>query len=469
MTTVSRGRPYFGRPLLGMLFFFLLPAMLMVIGLGWQGDNGQLFSLAIALLIVSCSSAFLYVRDGGLVQPLLLVLFSVGMGVLGKLIYLIDGYGQNSRVDEFLLLGLDLDSLAPGLFFSVAALFCMLLAYMLPANSSFSRPQQIYRNFGGTTVLIISLGILIVGLLAFVAYVLISEHSVTALSAKRFAGGMPSDRFGSIEYYLFKAASLTKVAFYLFVLSAYSNANSKSSSLPRLLALIAFLSSALIASYFSNRASIVILLFDYLIIAYLFYRGFKSTHFFGVIGVILALFAVSEMRSAQGAEKEMLDHAFGGRYFFDLTKNAHIFNYLSSGASFTDTNIAAENLSLFNTYANLGRTAGESIFHMKASGVPIGFPAEAYALGGWPSLIVLMAGFGFVLRLIGKIIARPEVDDYLVVVYAIFTTRISIYMFNNGLGVTIYQVFLDLVPLAAIVFMYLAFKKNASYRLLTRS
>jgi hypothetical protein len=50
-------------------------------------------------------------------------------------------------------------------------------------------------------------------------------------------------------------------------------------------------------------------------------------------------------------------------------------------------------------------------------------------------------------------VAKKVVKDYMIVVYSIVTTRSGVYLFNNGVGVAVYQTFLDLVPFLIVIFL----------------
>jgi hypothetical protein len=151
-----------------------------------------------------------------------------------------------------------------------------------------------------------------------------------------------------------------------------------------------------------------------------------------------------------------MDHLFGGRYFMELTKNAHLYRYLSEGGDLTA--VALEGGGWLRAYLNLGRVAGEQVFGMAKSGVPLGFPAELFAIAGWPLLVLGMATVGYLLRRWTVLIARPSVADYVVALYAMGVTRAGVFLFNNGLGVTVYQMVTDSVPflLAVLVLKWSA-------------
>jgi hypothetical protein len=99
----------------------------------------------------------------------------------------------------------------------------------------------------------------------------------------------------------------------------------------------------------------------------------------------------------------------------------------------------------------MGRTAGDVVFGEVASGVPLGAPMEAYIMGGWPLLIIVMAVIGVVLRQLPRLLDRPIVNDYLVIIYAMLASRLGIYLFNNGVGVSFYQILIDVIPFVLTV------------------
>ena len=64
-----------------------------------------------------------------------------------------------------------------------------------------------------------------------------------------------------------------------------------------------------------------------------------------------------------------------------------------------------------------------------------------------------MAVLGVFYRTLTLLVAKKVVKDYMIVVYSIVMTRSGVYLFNNGIGVTVYQTFLDLVPFLIVIFL----------------
>jgi len=437
------------------LILMSIPFFLGVIFFEWPVEYILPVALFVSLLLVLFAVAYWYVREGGIFQPLAIILISTGIGFFGKLVYVAVGYGSNPMVDDFLLLGEGIESLLPGIEIISVSMVCLLLFYVLPSRAAFNRPASIVHHFSGRRAVVIGLVIFCLSLSFFLVYIILFSGS-EVISGKRFSSedALPSERFADVGYYLFKAAFLVKVSFYTFLLASLSSIKRESKVITITLALISFLLSMIISFYFSNRGSLVILFLDALIIVY-FVRGKISWRLVlpAVVVVLSAFFFISEFRSEAGAGKTLMDHIFGGRYFFELTKNAHLYNFFSSGGTLMPEAGPSRDAGLLAAYLNLGRAAGGQVFFKETSGVPLGFPAELYAFGGYPLLLFGMALTGIGLRRLLQTVARPVVRDYMIVIYAMITTRSCVFLFNNGLGVALYQITLDLLPFLCTIFL----------------
>ena len=85
--------------------------------------------------------------------------------------------------------------------------------------------------------------------------------------------------------------------------------------------------------------------------------------------------------------------------------------------------------------------------------MPLGYPIELFSAGGWLALTVGMAALGVFYRALTLLVAQKIVKDYMIVIYSIIMTRSGVYMFNNGIGTTMYQTLFDLVPFLIIIYL----------------
>jgi hypothetical protein len=441
----------FGRLNLSFIMAACAPIVLAILLIYWPAATAALIAPLTAILFLMFAFSFAKVSDGGVTQPASLLLLSVSLGYFGKLVYVLSGYGESDIIEQHLLLGKGLLGLELGAEVIAVSTGAFLLAYVLPRNHEYATPVYIRHWFSYKRAFNAGLTLFFFSTVCFALYVFYYGGDAD-LSSKRFGGeGMePSSRFKEFTYYLFKGALLIKIALYVFLLGSFfceTKLRQRASFFFFLLSIIVFL---LLSSYFSNRAGVLVVMLDVLIISYLVVGGIKFSSLLAIVGSGFAfIVAVSSFRSDYGSQKSIWEHIFGGRYFFELSRNTHLFEYFSAN-NFLPTGDSGL-LGAVKQYINLGRLSGEQVFFMNNSGVPLGFPIEMFALGGMPMLMVAMFGLGLLARQVCKFVARETACDYKIVIYSILTTRIMIYMFNNGIGVTTYQILIDLVPFLLIV------------------
>lgn len=440
------------RAILAITLTGLSPFVFISFAFYWPADDAILVSSLSMLLLLLFAFALFRVRDAGITQPALVFFITVFLGYFGKVFYLLFASSQLFLIEKVLLLWGVLGEQKSGVLIITISACVFLIAYILPANKNIAMPIFIRQWFHAKAAFYIAILLLIISASSFLSYFLLNYDAAGAISGKRFGsdGGLPSERFSDFGYYLFKSTLVVKFALYVFLLCYFSAI----SNIKRYLSLIGVVISAMffifVSSFFSNRAGIVVAALDLFIISYLLSGKVKLLKVLLIGGVvIIVILMISSLRSDLGSQKSLLDHVFGGRYFFEISRNTHLYNYLSSGNSlFVESQSV---LGFIKQYVNLGRVSGEEVFLTKGSGVPLGFPMEMFAFGGWGLLLVAMATIGFIMRKLCNIVTVPVLSDYRVVIYSIIVTRMMIYLFNNGLGVMIYQVVIDLIPFLFIV------------------
>lgn len=446
------------RLLLSLLLLAGVPITLILLPIYWPSASSLLVTSLTALLLLFFAFSFIRVREAGVVQPIFVLLVSLFFGYFGKLVYVLSDYGESLVIDQHLLLDQGLSHQESGVLIITVTTCFFLASYMLPNKRPVVVPAIIHHWFATNRALIIGIVLFLFCSGCFLLYVLYYGGG-GEWSSKRFGGDdvIPSDRFNEISYFVFKSALLIKVSFYIFLLCFFS---SVARNRRLLSAILAFLSAGVflaLSSYFSNRAGVLVVMLDFLIISYLMTGRIlvRNALIIGVV-VTVVILSVSIFRSDLGSQKSIMEHVFGGRYFFELTRNTHLYEYLSSGNSLLDFN--SDVFEGIVQYANLGRLSGEKVFLMDGSGVPLGFPMEMFAIGGWPMMLIAMVALGLIARKLCVLVAKPIVNDYEIVVYSVLVTRLMVYMFNNGIGVTGYQILIDLVPFLLIV-MFVKWKE----------
>jgi hypothetical protein len=424
----------------------LIPLFLFYTISGLASVNYLQIFIAILLLII-LAVVFSFVEDAGVCQPYLVIMILVLIGVHAKYLYIISGQDSNHVINEFLLLGEGLDILDSGLIFVLYSFSVMSLFYIVSKRRQYTKPLAI--EYYVYSAKFVHIGIFILAVSLFTFTYLVISNDIGLVSGKKFSGegALPDSRFISLSYYLLKLSFLVKAAFYVFLLLYLSPGKNRASLF---WLIISFIATLVISYYVSNRASLVVLFLDFIVITSL-YRG--KVHFKLILSTLviltLAILVISDNRSTVSVTKSLADHIFGGRYLFDLTKNTHFYNYLASGNQLFDFSSST----LLSDYINLGRISGENVFGMEKSGVPLGYPIELFSAGGWLALTVGMAALGIFYRALTLLVAKKIVKDYMIVIYSIIVTRSGVYMFNNGIGVTIYQTLLDLVPFLIIIYL----------------
>lgn len=435
--------------------FLFIPFNLLLVSNLRDIQSYELASLSTLLLLVM-GLVFVGARNVGLSQPFTVLVISVFIGTSGKLIYMALGYGYNLQVDSFLLMNNEIGILSSGLKIVLVSVMVISIFYLLSGARRIKFPFVIMSGEHSRMYRFAGLVLLSIGLFSVLIY-LYKSGSTGQLSAKRFIadGTMPADRFSSYEYYLFKLSFLAKTSFYFFLMDIFQRQWSNKKALVSYLFLaVSLICIFLISFIFSNRSALFVLAIDFVLILSITHRGIPIRLFLSAAPVLVGLMLILSHARSQGNHVEgkgFFDHFFGGRYFFDVVRNTHIREYVDTWGSFLSFPELSNFRGLLTEYLNMGRVAGEVVFREDASGVPLGAPMEAYIIGGWPLLIVVMAIIGVLLRQLPRLFDRPVTNDYMVIIYAMLASRLGIYLFNNGVGVSVYQILIDVTPFVLTV------------------
>lgn len=431
----------------------------MIIFLFWPSGGG----FSAPLLVFSTGAlavAYNHVRDGGLLQPIFFIIVSYMVGTVLKLTYatLID----NQYVDYNLLLGERIDILEGGVFVVSFSMILVAVGYTAFKGRGIRLVnREIITTLSNRKTTFICGITLLLSLVALVAYLFLTGFSPSDISGKRFTsedGANPSARFADPNYYLFRVALLAKIPLYLLLAQILNNNrfDITKSRAPLFLLFIALLLVAFTSFYFSNRILIVTTVTDMVVISYMFTRrvNMKLVYSLAIFASLIFLVA-SNLRADSTVSKSILDHIFAGRYLLDVTKAAHFYDYFEryGNSLLAALQQSSSFLNFFLNYADLGRSAGQTIFGLRASGVPFGFVIELFALGGYIALGLGSFFLGVVLRQIAVRLSQPKISDFKLLVCALLTVRLTIFLTNGGIGSTAFQTFLDLAPLLFIALL----------------
>jgi len=290
-------------------------------------------------------------------------------------------------------------------------------------------------------------GIILIALFSLYAFI-DSSGGLVNFSAKRFLGQdlLPSDRLESSGYLYFKLAQVSEISFYVsaffyFVRKGYSK-------IWFVFAVVSFVCAVSTAMMFSNRVAILILLIDFMLI-YSFFNVKKAVRF-GIYlgGGLLVLILVTSALRDGGGDKGILDHFFGGKYLADITRISIIVDYLAKGGLFSDEFSSFGGF--INSYMNRGRFVGENIYGTIGSGVPLGGVAELYSYLGIASIGSGAFFIGLIFRFVFRCLRSYKVSMFIFLFVILLYSRLVVFIFNNGMGVAVYQIFMDVVPLIII-------------------
>lgn len=425
-------------------------------------DVVLLLTSILSLIVVSLP--ILLSRTYSPVEPVTFIALSVLIGCTLKAFYLVGGVGQNALIDDKLLLGLDLGSMVIGSGALLLGLSSVIAGYMVvPTGHAGARRRSPY-VWSYNRVLIVSVLLTVSSMLALVVFALrmnISIDGLDSLSAKRFRdddGAVTASRNGNLEYLLYRIALLAKFPFYLLVYIQITR-GFRWVSIPGLLLIASGFMSVFVPFFVNNRAGILLPMIDAAIIAYMVTQRVNWKAVLVVGSGLSVLFLAGTVFRAGGSVNGIYDIVFGGRYLIDVTKTAHIVGY------YQDTGAYHYGSTLLNWMyklipgltptsvdeSNLGFYLGFNVFGYIASGVPPGIVAETFLNFGWPGVVVGMFVLGMALKLFYVHLGLRARSPGAVLIYALLSTRFTVFVFNNDLSTAVLKSILDLVVLIALL------------------
>ena len=443
-------------------------------------ENGvQVFLLGIAFsTMLLLLSPVYFNRNYFLFEPHTYVMASAAIGMFLKVFYLFFIADSSGVVTDRLLLGLGHRVLEFGSFVIFVGFFCYVIGYFLIGMKG-SR-VRIFSRYGYSVPKAATFGwLLFLSSLIFfflhIAEVGFSYTDFSDLSQKRFLGesGLPGDRFGKLSYIYYKLSLLSKAALYVsfYTIVKYRH---RWVSTHGLLFVFCFILNMAVPFFVSNKAGLVLPIFDLMVIAYIITGELKLQR---TVLVILATVAVLGLAvSLRGGDSisnfSVLDRIFLNRYFVDVTKTAHIVNAVPlsidyfEGRSFVGwLNLVLPSSMDFDSiyFGNMGFYLGETVFFQPSSGVTPGIIAESYLNFGLVGVLLMLFAVGMGMRYIHNVLLVGADNAIVTILYAIFVVRAPTMLFNTSLSVALLKTISDMLVVVIFCYVIKSRRKNSVY------
>jgi oligosaccharide repeat unit polymerase len=321
----------------------------------------------------------------------------------------------------------------------------------------------------------IAIAITLVALIATLT--IAGEIAGELVSAKRFGDSDlgPQARLGTSKYLLFRLAMTARIsaALTLMLFFLVPRGRRRQRLLVAALLFVNFAMIALVTAAFSNRAGLLLLVLDLLVIA----AAFGGLKIFNIKAMVLAgatvsvMILISSMRSAHGAGRSVMEHIFDGRSFADVERTGRIVDYYQrsgdylGGQSFVDwvflllPDVAPERVARF---LNMGWETGYQVFGYASSGVSPGFIAEAFMNFGWPGIIVGALLFGVAAAWWHLLLTRRGgLSTPMLVFVCLAGIRLGLFLFNNSFGTFALKTLSEVLPVVVIVWLCIRTPRRA--------
>lgn len=287
-----------------------------------------------------------------------------------------------------------------------------------------------------------------------------------SLSQKRFkeGGAKPSERLSNSNYYIYRLALLAKAPLYvsLYILVAEKR---RMSSFVGIVFLLSAAQVFALSVFASNKSDLLITVVDCVAIAYLVSGWIDYKKVFVYVGVSIILMSfVASIRSGGAFDTfGVMDKIFGNRYFFEISRSAHIINSIPDVLEYANglTFVAWLNLILpldwhFDTqyFTDMGRYMASNVFGLFNSGVTPGIVPELYLNFGIVGVVVGMFLVGALLRWFHLSVFRHCYSPMVAILYVIAAVRLPAFLMNNSFNVALLKTIGD--GMAIFIFMVLA-------------
>lgn len=295
----------------------------------------EYFTGGMGLLCLAIVSIPVFLRrDYSLFEPLTFVLLLVAFGTTLKLFYIISQHYQSDYVNRRLLNFGQLEDFNYGLTIIAVGWVLFIVGYMIRFETPVLSQLYLHRreHWHGIRLQNLLIWLTAFSIICFVAFVVVAGinfSSLESISAKRFseAAGSSQNRMFDPKYYLYRGASFSKFVVYLSLLWLLYRKQPLLSWVGFLM-VYAMLQSFFLSFVISNRAGIVLLLIDCMVISFYMRQRMELRKIFvmsiaavGLIVLILGLRVRADHSVYQLFEKTMC-----GRDMLDISKTCHIIN-----------------------------------------------------------------------------------------------------------------------------------------------
>jgi len=413
-----------------------------------------IFSLLVVLV------PLVVVKQYFILEPMVFVCLSVLMGFTLKTFYVVSEIDRSAVVQKKLMDGLPVDGLTWASMVLLIGLMMFAIGYSL-SRGAITAHGQIKNRLSEAKLLLFSILILFLCLVSFFIFFKTSGfifNDVSDLSQKRFSES-DGGRLSNLNYYLYRVVLFCKAPMYFLFFIIISGKRSGISVFGVLFFIALFL-NLFVTFFVSNKAGVVLPFAD-LLVMYMLMVGkidFRKLLSIGFIVVVLIGMIASFRGGDAVADYSFLDKIFGGRYFVDVTKTAHIINAFPSPIEYFYGKsligwvnvILPESLRLDSIYfSGLGQYLGQYVFGYAASGVPPGIIAEFYINFGMAGVVIGMFIVGMLLKRIHIFLFSRVNHVLFLICYAIVTVRVPIFLFNNGVSVALLKTAADVMIVCA--------------------
>lgn len=427
---------------------------------------------ALGALAIVGAPAFLW-KDFDIFEPLSFVALMTAGGVSFKIFYIL-ACDDRPYVIRRLLLGKPPETLLRGSLVMVAGLLCFVAGYWrrygrLPLDQLFL-PR--FHCWDPTRLRQVSIVLLAVAGAAFLVFAIRSGASLSSLeslSEKRFIDpgdtmrDFRDERFQSGSYYLYRLAGLAKFVSYL-MLAWMVRQRRPWCSLDGLLLGSSAALMIVLCLFMQSRASIVLLMLDWLILSYYLTRRLpmKTVIALGAVAACLMLLQLSLRVRSEHSPLDLVEKTIAGRDLMDISKTAHIINAVPEqleyryGETLIGWMAVPVPASLWPDkplWAEKGVVICREVFGAtdNVTGTTIGLMAELYWNFGWAGVCVGAWLLGSLFRHIYATFRTHQGNPAVVLLYTVLVGRLTIFTFGGDLGTGLLKTALDMIPLAAIL------------------
>ena len=436
------------------------------------GDNQQEILVGLigtAILIIASIPLFVR-KDYSLFEPATFVILLVLFGTPLKLLYAIATYNEDKHVAKLLMNFEYPEFFIPALVTVAIGWVCFVIGYQLKIpRSPVEHLFMPRRNaWDGRSLQLVMLILVVVSITCFVGFIVtagVSFSSLSGMSSKRFSdeAGSAASRIHSVKYFLYRGAAISKFLVYLGIIWLLSRRKSFVSWTGALIA-FAFFQTVFLSFVMSNRAGVVLVMLDCLVIFFYMRNTLNLKALLTVFGlsVLLLIPMLAGRAKEESTGSGLIKKTLAGRDLLDITKTCHIINGVPAkmdylyGETLWGWMAAPVPSSMWESkpmWAGKGPFINQHIFHDKAgiSGVPPGLIAELYWNFGYLGVFLGMFSLGALLRHLFNSF-RPYIGNpSSVLIYTLVVTRFGMFALGSDLGTGIVKTLLDLVPVMAIL------------------